>query len=48
MVLVDCGVTEHRKTRTRREQLDGRCPGRVYAHITIDAMDRCTGPGMLG
>jgi len=30
--LVDCGVREHRRTRTRREQIEGRCPGRVYAH----------------
>lgn len=30
--LVDCGVSEHRLTRTRREQVEGRCPGRVYAH----------------
>lgn len=30
--LVDCGVPEHRATRTRREQSEGRCPGRVYVH----------------
>lgn len=30
--LVDCGVKAHRTTRTTRERIDGRCPGRVYAH----------------
>lgn len=30
--LVDCGVQAHHATRTLREQLAGRCPGRVYAH----------------
>jgi hypothetical protein len=30
--LIDCGVPKHRETRTRREQIEGRCPGRVYAH----------------
>lgn len=30
--LVDCGVREHRQGRTARERLEGRCPGRVYAH----------------
>ena len=35
MYLIDCGVREHRRTRTRREQIDGRCTGLVYAHIQI-------------
>lgn len=37
--LVDCGVPEHRRTRTRREQMEGRCPGRVYAHDATGGME---------
>lgn len=39
MWLVDCGVNEHHKTRTRREQLDGRCPGRVYVHSVTGGIE---------
>jgi ribosomal protein L34E len=44
MNLIDCGVEEHRRTRTRREQIDGRCPGRVYAHEGFGGID-CPEPG---
>ena len=37
--LVDCGVPEHRRTRTLRERLEGRCPGRVYAHDATGGME---------
>lgn len=37
--LVDCGVPAHRRTRTPRERLDGRCPGRVYAHDGYGGID---------
>lgn len=30
--LARCGVDEHLKTRTRREQIEGRCTGYVYIH----------------
>jgi len=43
--LIDCGVEAHRRTRTRREQIEGRCPGRVYAHDATGAIDtaKCAG-----
>ena len=39
MHLAECGVDEHRRTRTRREQLEGRCPGRVYVHASHGGID---------
>jgi len=44
--LIDCGVEAHRKTRTRREQIDGRCPGMVYAHDSSGAIDTGTCDGV--
>jgi hypothetical protein len=43
--LILCGVDSHLRTRTRREQIDGRCPGRVYAHVSTGAIDTETCPG---
>jgi hypothetical protein len=37
--LVDCGVKEHHITRTARERVEGRCPGRVYAHDATGGME---------
>lgn len=39
MVLIDCGVDEHHKTRTYRERLDDRCPGHVYVHVETFGID---------
>jgi hypothetical protein len=41
--LVDCGVREHRRTRTARERHEGRCPGRVYAHDATGGMECAVG-----
>jgi len=40
--LIPCGVPEHRRTRTRREQIEGRCPGYAYAHDATGGME-CAG-----
>lgn len=37
--LIDCGVKDHRRTRTARERIEGRCPGRVYAHDATGGME---------
>lgn len=46
MHLIPCGVADHDRTRTRREQIDGRCPGRVYAHDSSGAIDTDTCDGL--
>lgn len=43
VVLARCGVTEHLRTRTRPERIQGRCPGRVYIHEGFGGID-CPGP----
>jgi hypothetical protein len=45
--LVDCGVREHRRTRTARERHEGRCPGRVYAHDATGGMECGAPPAAL-
>lgn len=44
--LIRCGVDAHLQTRTRREQIDGRCTGYVYAHDRTGAIDTETCPGV--
>jgi hypothetical protein len=43
--LVRCGVDEHLRTRTRREQIAGRCAGRVYVHAGTGGIECDDGIG---